>query len=52
MKQDRYLGIVQPKSQEANTFNAGSLALYQVGCLGRITTFAENEDEGYYLIIK
>ena len=47
MRQDRYLGIVQPKPQDA-----GNLALYQVGCLGRITTFAENEGEGYYLIIK
>jgi len=45
MKNNRLIGIVQPKNQKENIPE-----LYSVGCLGKITSFYESED-GRYLIV-
>ena len=46
MKLDKMIGIIQPKN-EKNAKNIPNL--YDVGCLGKITSFRETED-GRYLI--
>ena len=46
MKGNRFIGIVQPKK----TGDLKKPNLYQVGCLGKITSFNETED-GRYLIV-
>ena len=46
MKGDRLIGIVQPKK----TGDLKKPNLYEVGCVGKITSFNETED-GRYLII-
>lgn len=47
LMQGRYLGIIQPLKEFKD-----KKCLYQVGCVGRITTFSENEDGSLYLILK
>jgi|TARA_B110000438_G_scaffold53303_1_gene53485 uncharacterized protein len=46
MKNSRMIGMIQPKK----TFNNSVPELYDVGCIGKITSFNETED-GKYLII-
>ncbi len=47
LRQGRILGVIQPL-KETKT----QKQLYQVGCVGRITTFSENDDGSFYLILK
>ena len=49
MKSDKFIGIIQPKSFN-NTDN--SPELYNVGCLGKITSFRETDDGRYLIEIK
>jgi uncharacterized protein len=44
----RYIGMVQPRDTKAETVDDDE-AIYQVGCLGRISAFAETDD-GRFLI--
>jgi len=46
MKNSRMIGMIQPKK----TFNNSVPELYDVGCVGKITSFNETED-GKYLIV-
>lgn len=46
MKGTRLIGMIQPKKKLQNSFDE----LYDIGCLGKITSFNEIED-GRYLII-
>ena len=46
MKSSRLIGMVQPKKKLENSLDQ----LYDIGCLGKITSFSETED-GRYLII-
>ena len=46
MKSHRMIGMIQPKK----TYSENKPDLYDVGCLGKITSFNETED-GRYLII-
>ena len=47
MKSNKLIGMIQPKAtKEKNEFNP---QLYEIGCLGKITSFKETED-GRYLI--
>ena len=46
MKSSRLIGMIQPKKKLKNSYNQ----LYDVGCLGKITSFSETKD-GRYLII-
>jgi len=48
MGEDRFLGMVQPRQSEVETVSDGE-PIYDVGCLGRITAFAETDD-GRYLV--
>ena len=43
MKGQRIFGMIQPKSK-ANKKNE----VYEVGCLGKITSFNETKDKRYY----
>tara|TARA_B100000029_G_C17438185_1_gene910507 strand:+ start:303 stop:947 length:645 start_codon:yes stop_codon:yes gene_type:complete len=47
MKGDRMLGIIQPKK----TGDLKKPDLFQVGCLGKITSFNEAEDGRYLIVI-
>ena len=46
MKSSRLIGMVQPKKNLENSLDQ----LYNIGCLGKITSFSETED-GRYLIV-
>ena len=46
MKNSRMIGMIQPKNKSNNSIPE----LYNIGCLGKITSFNESED-GRYLII-
>jgi Lon protease-like protein len=46
MKNSRMIGMIQPRK----TFHDTKPNLYDVGCLGKITSFSESED-GRYLIV-
>ena len=46
MKSSRLIGMVQPKKNTGGSTDG----LYDIGCLGKITSFSETED-GRYLII-
>ncbi len=46
MKGSRLIGMIQPKKKS----NVSQEQLYDVGCLGKITSFSETDD-GRYLII-
>lgn len=45
---NRRVGVVQPR---ANPDNLVQPPLYEVGCIGRITTFAEAEDDQYLITL-
>ena len=50
MKSDKLIGMIQPKnSKSENDFIPN---LYQVGCMGKITTFKETEDNRYLIELK
>ncbi len=48
LSEGRFLGMVQPRETETETVGDDE-PIYDVGCLGRITAFAETDD-GRYLI--
>ena len=48
MKNQKLIGIIQPKKEKNNS----SLDLHSIGCLGKITSFEENPDGRYSIILK
>ena len=49
MKSDKLIGMIQPKySKDENNIPK----LYNVGCLGKITSFRETEDNRYLIELK
>ncbi len=49
MKSDKIIGMIQPKSlKDKNEISN----LYEIGCLGKITTFQETEDGRYLIELK
>ena len=49
MKSDKLIGMIQPK----NSINIdGNPELYEVGCVGKITSFIETEDDRYLIELK
>ena len=46
MKSDRIIGMVQPKESKKN-----SPLLYKVGCVGKINSFNETDDNRYIIIL-
>ena len=49
MKSNKMIGIIQPR---ASTTEGSVPNLYDVGCLGKITTFQETEDGRYLIELK
>ncbi len=49
MKSNKFIGMIQPKSLSNNKIKP---ELYQVGCLGKITTFRETEDGRFLIELK
>ena len=47
MKNSRMIGMIQPKKNSNNS----TPELYNIGCLGKITSFNESEDGRYLIII-
>ena len=49
MKSNKMLGMIQPKSFGDNE---NVPKLYEIGCLGKITSFSETEDGRYLIELK
>ena len=51
MKSNKLLGMIQPKIQKKDkqTYNPD---LYQIGCMGKITSFRETEDKRFLIELK
>ena len=49
MKSNKFIGMIQPKSLSNSKIKP---ELYQVGCLGKITTFRETEDGRFLIELK
>jgi len=49
MKSNKMIGMIQPKSSKDKN---GIPNLYDIGCLGKITTFQETEDGRYLIELK
>ena len=49
MKTNKFIGMIQPKNVNDENNNP---KLYEVGCLGKITTFQETEDGRYLIELK
>ena len=48
IKSDKYIGMVQPKTNYKND----PTSLHKIGCLGKITTFKETEDNRFLIELK
>ncbi len=51
MKTNKLIGIIQPKISKENIYDF-SPPLYQIGCMGKITTFKETEDSRFIIELK
>ena len=49
MKSNKLIGLIQPKN---STHDQLSSILYDIGCLGKITSFKETEDDRYLIELK
>ena len=49
MKSNKLIGLIQPKN---STYDQTSSILYDIGCLGKITSFKETEDSRYLIEVK
>ncbi|WP_440912808.1 LON peptidase substrate-binding domain-containing protein [Candidatus Pelagibacter sp.] len=49
MRSDKFIGTIQPKS---NTDQRRSPKLYEIGCMGKITSFKEENDGRYSIELK
>tara|TARA_B100002019_G_C21167609_1_gene546701 strand:+ start:95 stop:733 length:639 start_codon:yes stop_codon:yes gene_type:complete len=49
MKSNKFIGMVQPKIKKDNQ---GPTVVYEVGCLGKITSFNETDDGRYLIELK
>jgi Lon protease-like protein len=50
MSSNKLIGMIQPLSQ--NSVNQEDINLHQVGCLGKIVSFKETEDDRYLIELK
>ena len=50
MKQEKFIGMIQPRNQKSLMSNNN--ALYQIGCLGKITSFIETDDKRFLIELK
>jgi uncharacterized protein len=49
MKTNKLIGMIQPKIQKKNV---NSPELHEIGCLGKITSFKENDDRTFLIELK
>ena len=49
MKSNKLIGLIQPKN---STYDQTSSILYDIGCLGKITSFKETADSRYLIEVK
>ena len=49
MKSDKFIGMIQPKTPNNNEFPS---ELYDVGCMGKVTSFKETDDGRYLIELK
>ena len=52
LKNQKVIGMIQPKEKLSKDSDIKNPILYQVGCAGRITAFSETNDNRYELILK
>ena len=52
LKNQKVIGMIQPKEKLAKDSDIKNPVLYDVGCAGRITAFSETNDNRYELILK
>tara|TARA_B100000035_G_C20899006_1_gene508501 strand:- start:229 stop:876 length:648 start_codon:yes stop_codon:yes gene_type:complete len=50
MRKDKLIGMIQPKFLKKNQLDSSEL--YEVGCLGKITSFKETDDGRYLIDLK
>ena len=50
MKTNKLIGVIQPKRQK--DFEDLKPELYDIGCLGKITSFTETEDKRFLIELK
>ena len=50
MKKDKLIGMIQPKAAQEENFSVPKL--HQVGCMGKIVTFKENENNMFLIELK
>ena len=50
MKSDKLLGMIQPKTKQNENINIPEL--YEIGCMGKITSFKETEDKRFLIELK
>ncbi len=51
IKSDKFIGMIQPKTI-TKTINPSIPELHSIGCLGKITSFKENEDGRFLIELK
>ena len=51
MKSNKFIGMIQPKTIK-NFEDTKAPVLHNIGCLGKITSFKETEDERYLIELK
>ena len=52
MKQEKFIGIIQPRSQKKQLKSSTNEELHDIGCLGKIISFAETEDKRFLIELK
>tara|TARA_A100001011_G_C14167035_1_gene780791 strand:- start:414 stop:1061 length:648 start_codon:yes stop_codon:yes gene_type:complete len=50
MKTNKLIGMIQPKTQKKN--ESSRPELYEIGCLGKITSFKENDNNQFLIELK
>jgi len=50
MKSEKLLGMIQPKTKQSENINIPEL--YEIGCMGKITSFKETEDKRFLIELK
>ncbi len=50
MKQEKFIGMIQPRNPKNQSDE--SIELHKIGCLGKITSFAETDDKRYLIELK
>ena len=50
MKTNKLIGMIQPKN--SNNLKNNTSQLYEIGCMGKITSFSETEDGRYIIELK